>query len=785
MPRVSVEKTVKQDLPKKRSTKPTSKVKVNSTPKKITQKKSSLIDLKPKTKKNVASKKRIVGEVVNIPSDIDHDLIKKVRVYEEIIRKRSPKIMANVASVTGYTFIITGLYLCFLITDTNKNYNYNLLSSTICSTSECLSATDISTTTTDTSPTLEPISVPLPVVNFSSDFPKEVTSDFVIKVDGINISSIRLFATGSFGENIELTLKNKESDSYFFLVPYELLKPDTYQFRVKVQSLNDNQYYFSGPSFLVIKDTSSHIVASDTSLDTTSTTSTASTTAEVTDTVTTKTDLVKTEPFIRVEKLSEINKFKFTVSNTKDGRFVEIYALPTLSGTPFFLGLAIKKDNIWVFPFDGNTLPAGDYGVYGKTVIDGKSVKTTPIKIFISEKDIKTTTVDSAEDNKTEPIILTEKVKRLLEDPGSETEVVPLIEQRSSYFDKDDVSEPGNSSTTTDKTLEFFAQKEALDLINSDNVKLNKLLQQFASAIQGNDENLQRLAIDEINKYRDSLILKAKINIQTKDISEQITLIINAEFEKLIDKVKKFETLLRERTELIGKDSDGDGITDFDEVNLYRTNANDPDTDHDGVIDGIEITKGYDPNNSNSEAVISFHSPKDVNYVDDKNMKIDSVTPVIETDQNQGGVPLKAEIKGKGLPNSFVTLFIYSTPTIVSVKTDENGDFVYTFTKELEDGQHEVYVAITDNEGAIVARSNPFQFIKTAEAFTPIDSENSSVAPLVNNCTGTGDCNNTLISSYNIAAAMGVVSFGLILLMLGQTLRGKREDDLIPHDSDS
>ncbi|NOR59358.1 MAG: fibronectin type III domain-containing protein [Methanosarcinales archaeon] len=41
--------------------------------------------------------------------------------------------------------------------------------------------------------------------------------------------------------------------------------------------------------------------------------------------------------------------------------------------------------------------------------------------------------------------------------------------------------------------------------------------------------------------------------------------------------------------------TDEDGLTDYDEINIYRTNPNDPDTDGDGINDGNEVKFwGYD-----------------------------------------------------------------------------------------------------------------------------------------------------------------------------------------------
>jgi hypothetical protein len=42
-------------------------------------------------------------------------------------------------------------------------------------------------------------------------------------------------------------------------------------------------------------------------------------------------------------------------------------------------------------------------------------------------------------------------------------------------------------------------------------------------------------------------------------------------------------------------DTDGDGLTDADELAIYGTNPNDPDTDDDGLLDGAEVALGTDP----------------------------------------------------------------------------------------------------------------------------------------------------------------------------------------------
>ena len=42
-------------------------------------------------------------------------------------------------------------------------------------------------------------------------------------------------------------------------------------------------------------------------------------------------------------------------------------------------------------------------------------------------------------------------------------------------------------------------------------------------------------------------------------------------------------------------DTDGDGLTDYEEVSIYHTNPLNADTDGDGFNDGIEVRRGYNP----------------------------------------------------------------------------------------------------------------------------------------------------------------------------------------------
>jgi hypothetical protein len=160
--------------------------------------------------------------------------------------------------------------------------------------------------------------------------------------------------------------------------------------------------------------------------------------------------------------------------------------------------------------------------------------------------------------------------------------------------------------------------------------------------------------------------------------------------------------------DLVFKDSDNDGISDYDEIYLYKTDPTKAKTKGEGKTDGEKIKEGIDPL-SDIEQKITYQDPRE----DKESFVSDSYT--------LDKVELLKEDKalvfdGKALPNSYVTLYIYSTPVVVTIKSDDSGKWSYQLDKELEDGEHQIYVTSVDNSGKIVARSNPILFTKNAEA---------------------------------------------------------------------
>lgn len=181
-------------------------------------------------------------------------------------------------------------------------------------------------------------------------------------------------------------------------------------------------------------------------------------------------------------------------------------------------------------------------------------------------------------------------------------------------------------------------------------------------------------------------------------------------------------------------DTDEDGLPDDTEERL-GTDPTDPDSDGDGYMDADELRNGYDPlgpgrlddpGKENKVAPIDaammsgvpIEQPKYAGEV------TDDLTVGLEHGEEAGDAgdeamdeeagPLK--FSGKAAPGEVITLFIYSyLPMVLTTTADENGDWAYDLESGLVDGEHEVYVTVTDETGKIRSKSDPLAFF-VAEA---------------------------------------------------------------------
>lgn len=162
--------------------------------------------------------------------------------------------------------------------------------------------------------------------------------------------------------------------------------------------------------------------------------------------------------------------------------------------------------------------------------------------------------------------------------------------------------------------------------------------------------------------------------------------------------------------DLLDKDTDGDGLSDYDEVYLYDT---DPENTHtvSGVLnDGEKVSRGINPTSLN-EDLINFADPRT-----DREAQISDIYTVSRVELVDVNGEKRLRLEGKALPNSYTTLHVFSMPIVVTIKSDMKGEWVYTLDRELDNGEHSMYVSTVDNSGRIIARSSAIPFTKTAEA---------------------------------------------------------------------
>ncbi len=462
---------------------------------------------------------------------------------------------------------------------------------------------------------------------------------------------------------------------------------------------------------------------------------------------------------LQIHSESTLSKIAPIQISTSPVESVEIFAVPKSALTTYFIGRAVKKTATdWSLAWDTTQIPNGEYSVFARVqsnfgFSDGDR---TSVKIL---NDI----VPSITDIQAKAIDLIKQAN------------LELSKESDIANESESIKNHSSQKTIFIKPVALFVQELDVDTELHDSIslllseyrsKLSLLLEVFAQAKRAGDENAINSAQIAIDDLKNSIVNQLPEKIGNKDVINAVTTYLTETTFALKELTLNNEIIIKDRlADSAMNDSDKDGISDYDEVYLYKTNPFAADTDGDGYIDGAEITLGYNPLDGIQETLVAYESPKDNGTLRDDLL---SVTDVITLTKENPDEKPRALFSGVGLPNSFVTLYIYSTPVIVTVRTSSDGGWSYIFDKELDDGAHEVYVGITDNAGNVVAKSLPFAFTKTAEAFTKSDS--------IAGALQAQKLEQSFFSTDNILlfASMLIVSLGLVLLLLGVHVRSKR-----------
>ncbi len=456
------------------------------------------------------------------------------------------------------------------------------------------------------------------------------------------------------------------------------------------------------------------------------------------------------EPRLIIEGNDTLSGTVQVLIEISDTQFVEIYSEREGSKTKSLLGLAQDEgDGRWTFLLNTRNMPNGRYTIYPQVKNSFGVYRGPGEKVEIY--------------NKPASSVESEEYK----------EIAEAVDKAEKETKKSSESDNRTAKDPEDKIIARF------------NKAIDKELARFAAAYRSGDEDRLQRAYKRIDRLKKQIANEVRTETDSDDLIEKINEKIDKIVEQYRESIEEVDKIIAERAGRdVLKDTDKDGITDYDEITIFKTDPLVADTDGDGFPDGAEIESGYNPTDPRREVAIRYESPREKGVVRSDIFKVESIVPVVEDGpiRDTDGVPAQAVITGKGLPNSYVTVYIFSSPVVVSVKTDEDGSWRYRFDKEIEDGEHSVYVGVTDNAGRIVAKSEPFIFVKEAQAFTPVDRN----VPVVTETVGESD---SLLSQYMIylIISISVVSIGLVLILLGLHLDARRkkfaevlrEDDLV------
>lgn len=218
------------------------------------------------------------------------------------------------------------------------------------------------------------------------------------------------------------------------------------------------------------------------------------------------------------------------------------------------------------------------------------------------------------------------------------------------------------------------------------------------------------------------------------------------------------KALMEQGGDLLFKDSNNDGISDYESKAVYNIDPIKPSpvTVYEGktLTAGDKVAMGFDPSERELVKIVP-EQPAEA---------FAPVTLVHKVEEIKLNEEKKVELKGKALPNSYVTIFIYSTPIIVTVKVDQDGEWQYVLDKELESGEHVVYTATVNNTGKILAKSNPYSFTKTAEA-----ASLNSIPPV-----STLENEPSLFDQFSTTA---IITLAGVLFLAVLFLAGRKRDD--------
>lgn len=752
--------------------------------------------LKPKkrvTKKEVPQKVTIT-ETVFVPSTASIRLLEKAELYRVWYKNNFPVTVARVAQIGGYVFIFAGTLLAsatYLMSHQVADFR----AAVVCTEDVCTNIAD------------DDLPAYAPLITFNNSIPELIGSHADIEIGVQNTQEFKMYLKNlSTGIAVGIDYVETLADNkYRYVITTEGLSTATYELFAETTT-PEATYKFSGPKFSVISAVTE--IISD--IEVKEVLSTATTTVLEIDTtqieVVSDEEIVKESPVVepledievtnedndeseapalpveakdeelvteeeltdtQIDNTDSLTPITATIDGLQNTRYLKIntgtllplevgvYSQVESSEQPLYLGLATLVQGEWIFSLAALQLPSVSHLLYASFDVDGLTYRSEGVPFAPTYNDTVASLIDG------DISILVQKTDLALQ--GNDNAYL----NRQAYFS--DLS----SSTVSlfERTNEEqFADGELLDLLDeymtTKKAAVDAILAKHAHVSQVGKKYLLTLSSQSVAAQAGALSQLIAEDIGDKSIIPTLNTVLTQRYLKLRELVAENESRLNQDTSsLTSRDSDDDGISDYDELVAYSTNPSKADTDLDGVLDAVEIITGSDPLVSDVLMIVAAGAVAE-DVVFDEVVSIEKVEPHIVRSQETQVETVQALVFGKGIKNSYVYIVSPTLGTVGVIQTNDTGVFSYTLEKGVTDGHHEIYAVLTDAKGTIVASSKPRVFTKSQNTFVAaaVGSQNISFE--------TTDSKMVMQFS-TITTALGVVALGLILLLLMHALRSR------------
>jgi hypothetical protein len=301
------------------------------------------------------------------------------------------------------------------------------------------------------------------------------------------------------------------------------------------------------------------------------------------------------------------------------------------------------------------------------------------------------------EQQKTEELSKSLEAKKQVEQKlqKKQAELEKIEQTQASEFIKDTVEE------IKQEKKEVIKQTEKLLEEIEEDIKIKEGQKQVAQSAQKINKQNLAIAIEEI-------VERVPAHEQAREVVNQAAQIMEQNLTAMEQRVRSQEKVKAELEKIMWLDSDSDGLPDILELE-FNTDPFNPDTSGDGYLDGIVVALDLDPSMPITPEKVIFQDPRKVQPKRSDEFFVERAEIVFsEITQRQ-----VLKIEGRGLPNTFINIYLFSLPTIITTRTDAYGRWVHELDKSLESGKHEIYIVLADHTGEITARSESFAFVKS------------------------------------------------------------------------